>query len=143
MGRSGDGKRNNLLGWPKVGAWERLKEYPGQHFAVVGGKLDVMHAAKISATRRVLLTSTRSQRNTRRAWQALLSLFYSIFTLFYFNCEQFWSTISKFEALFTEIEHYLSTFSPYFEHFLMICPAQSGQACVRFIEVSVVCGCPS
>ena len=22
----------------KVSAWERLKEYPGQHFAVVGGK---------------------------------------------------------------------------------------------------------
>ena len=86
-----------------------------------------MHAAKISATREFSWQVHEVEEH--ETGLASIIKVSSILFLYYSSL-----TASKFWALFlnlkhfTKNEHYLSTFSPYFEHFLTIFPTQSGQA---------------
>ena len=84
MGRSGDGKRNNLLGWPKVGAWERLKEYPGQHFAVVGGKLRCNACSEnLSDKKSSLDKYTKSKKHETGLASIIKSLLFYFYTILF------------------------------------------------------------
>ena len=50
----------------KVSAWERLKEYPGQHFAVVGGKLRCNACSENLSDKK----SSFDRHTKSKAWQA-------------------------------------------------------------------------